>query len=94
MVKHLEANVCPKGTRVWPTQSQSWLDAEIDCGEKGNIRVTKSKTDYVIMMEEAWKQLHDLEESGITITGGHLVEKLPLIIGFYEVRTQHGWQDI
>ena len=89
MVQHLEANVCPKGTRVWPTQSQSWLDAYIECGERGNIAVKNSKTDYVIMMEEAWNRLHALEESGITITGGHLIDELPFIIGFYEVKLKH-----
>ena len=71
-----------------------WLDADIDCGERGNIIVKNSKTDYVIMMEEAWDQLHALEESKIPIAGGHLIEALPFIIGFYEVRTQHGRQGV
>lgn len=90
MVKHLEANMCPKGTRVWPAQSQSWLDACIECGEMGDIVVKRSKTDYIIMMEEAWDRLHALEEAGITISGGHLMEELAFIIGFYEVRTELG----
>lgn len=86
MVRHLEATVCPEGTRVWPVQSQEWLDAHIPCGVEGDVNVKSSKTDYIILTTEGWDRLHALELQKVTITGGHLVDLLPFIIAFYEVR--------
>ena len=86
LVSHLEAKVCPPGTRVWPVQRQVWLDAVIDCGIEGKMRVKGSNTDYVFLTQEGWDHLNNLCKQGITIVGDHILEILPLIIGFYEVR--------
>lgn len=85
MVSHLEKVVCPPGTRVWPVQNDSWLEACIDCGIKGKIYVRRSKTDYIVLIEEAWNYLNSLTRKGVQVTGEHLTEQLKLVIALYEV---------
>ena len=86
MVAHLEAEVCPSGARVWPVQSDGWLAACINCGAKGMIHIKRSKTDYIVLTEEAWNVLNDLAADNIPVTGDHLIEVLQSVIAFYEVR--------
>ena len=85
MVDHLEATLCPPGTRIWPVQSQSWLEAHIDCGESGSFNVSNSKTDYLVIMQRGWEHLNSLSSRGIQITGTHLAEVLQYVVAFYEV---------
>ena len=85
LVRHLEAEVCPPGARVWPVQSQVWLDAVIDCGSEGKMRVKSSETDYVLLTQQGRDHLDSLFKQGVTIAGDHILEILPFIIGFYEV---------
>jgi len=90
MVAHLEAQVCPSGTKVWPVQNDGWLAACINCGAAGMIRINTSKTDYIVLTQGAWVHLEALQKEGIQITGQHLIEQLPQVIALYEVREPHG----
>ena len=85
MVAHLEAEVCPPGARVWPVQAEGWLAACIDCGAKGTVHIKSSKTDYIVLTEEAWNVLSNLVKDGISVTGDYLTEVLQSVIAFYEV---------
>lgn len=89
MVAHLETEVCPAGTRVWPVQNDGWLAACINCGAAGKIKISMSKTDYIVLTQGAWDDLHGLTKEGIQITGHHLTDKLPQVIALYEVRCAH-----
>lgn len=89
MVAHLQAEVCPPGTRVWPVQNDSWLSACIDCGAYGKININKSKTDYVVLIQDAWDYLNQLVQDGVQITGEHLTSQLQHAIALYEVRWGH-----
>jgi len=87
MVAHLETEVCPEGTRVWPVQNDGWLAACINCGAAGKIKISMSKTDYIVLTQGAWDDLHELTKEGIQITGHHLTDKLPQVIALYEAKT-------
>lgn len=87
MVEHLEKDLCPKGARVWPVQSTGFLTASIDCGMQGRVYVNNSKTDYLFLTEEAWRDWTAKTGSGEVLQGIDCAFRLPHVIAFYEAKT-------
>ena len=48
--------------------------------------VKSSETDNVFLTQQRRDHLDSLFKQGVTIAGDHILEILPFIIGFYEVR--------
>lgn len=69
--------------RVFPVQSQSWIDACINCGSKGEVTVKASKTDFLFITQAGWDKLENLGVGNVT--GAHLVQVLQCVIALYEV---------
>ena len=83
LAEHLETQLCPPGVRVFPVQSQSWIDACINCGCEGKVTVKASKTDFLFITEAGWDKLVNLGAG--SVTGAHLVQVLQYVIALYEV---------
>ena len=87
MVIHLQKILCPKGVKVWPVQSTSWLDASITCGDSGKFCVSNSKTDFILLTECAWESLDAHIRSGRQVSSQQLTEVLQCVVAFYEAKT-------
>lgn len=92
-LEFLGAHLLPPGVTIVPAQSIQWLTGSFTLAST-KLHIKSSRTDYVIVLEQAWDDLKQKLSLSIdghkvnnkSILESHLPTLMPYIIGFYEVR--------